>query len=330
MSNWLNEMYTDPQQVAAAEEQLKIAYAQTAADNGINLGNYTAEQIAADFSQFVEKLAEEGAAHEAAESAAEEKREEASKEHGKKKEESEKKAEAAMMGQLMADNFIAKLASYGVDLTKVADPYGDPESVKRRNSEAHARSLGDTSPHSTGRSSPSSHQAPLSLAQGPNSRELAREGNEAVQAAEKAKEPGLFSKIRSGVGKHLAWKDTSLKSKIGKGVAATAGLAAAGLGTAHALGAFSKKKEEEKTSSPNLDQFAYDEAIKIAAAYEWDPTEAANRVAYAYNNGYVADSEKIAAVQNLDQAVTVRGFEMLESAGYPVNWEGVQAIVFGQ
>ena len=83
MSDWLNQMYTDPQQVVAAEEQLKIAYAQVAADNGINLANYTPEQIAADFTQFVEKLAAEGE-HEAHESAKEEKKEEeAKKEHEK-------------------------------------------------------------------------------------------------------------------------------------------------------------------------------------------------------------------------------------------------------
>jgi hypothetical protein len=107
------------------------------------------------------------------------------------------------------------------------------------------------------------------------------------------------------------------KTPLGRGRAAMyggAGLAAAG-GTAAAM---HKKKE-----SSALDEFAAVQAVKTAAAAGWDAEEAGELIGQALDQGAFEGSEKIAYVENTGDAIHVRGLEMLESVGYPVNWEEV-------
>lgn len=108
-------------------------------------------------------------------------------------------------------------------------------------------------------------------------------------------------------------RGTEAAKKHGKGLAA--GAAAGG-----AAGYMAGKSKESAAQA--FEKMAAMHAIKIAEAAEFDTDEAAERVGAVYTLG-LGESEKIAHVQEVDDAIHVRGLEYLEQAGYPVNWEEV-------
>ena len=111
-------------------------------------------------------------------------------------------------------------------------------------------------------------------------------------------------------------------SRTNKGKAVGAGLGAAAL-AAGGYGAYKGLKgKEKKSSAEQFEELAAEQAIKIAAAAGFDADEAFNRVNAAYILG-VAETEKIASVQNVDDALHIRGLEYLEAVGYPVDWSEI-------
>jgi len=97
-----------------------------------------------------------------------------------------------------------------------------------------------------------------------------------------------------------------------------AGAAGAGYGATKAVKHFTKKKEESKEASA-LDELAAETAVKIAAEAGYDADEAANRLTAVLTLG-PAESQKLASAQDFDQAQHLRALELLEAAGYPINW----------
>jgi hypothetical protein len=102
-----------------------------------------------------------------------------------------------------------------------------------------------------------------------------------------------------------------------KGVGAAAvggGAAAVGGGAALA----SKKKKEASA----LNELARESALaKIAESGEFDGEIAADRIdAVLTLTGGDLQGTKVASAENVDQAVEIRSLELLEAAGYPVNW----------
>ena len=93
------------------------------------------------------------------------------------------------------------------------------------------------------------------------------------------------------------------------GTAGAIGGAGAGVGM---LASGGKKKEASA-----LDELAEREAVKIAAASEYDADEAIERILAISTLG-LPQSEKVAAAQTPEEALEVRAFEYLEAAGYPV------------
>jgi len=81
------------------------------------------------------------------------------------------------------------------------------------------------------------------------------------------------------------------------------------------------KKDDGDKEASALDALAAELAVKKAAAYNFDPQEAAQRVE-AVLTLVTGESEKVAYVNDLDTAVDVRSSELLELAGYPIDWSG--------
>jgi hypothetical protein len=83
-----------------------------------------------------------------------------------------------------------------------------------------------------------------------------------------------------------------------------------------------KAKEEEKTSSGSyLDDLACRVALQKVAQAGLDVDAATQRLGAVLTLG-PAESEKIAHVHQFGDAVDVRSSELLEMAGYPIDWSG--------
>jgi len=83
----------------------------------------------------------------------------------------------------------------------------------------------------------------------------------------------------------------------------------------------SQAESTKEASYHDLDQVAAEQALEKAASAGYARDEAANRL-NAVLTLSPPESEKIAFVQNFEDALDVRSSELLELAGYPVNWEG--------
>jgi hypothetical protein len=94
-----------------------------------------------------------------------------------------------------------------------------------------------------------------------------------------------------------------------------AGGAAAGTGAGFAAG-------RKTASAAQFEELAANHAIKVAEAGGYDVDQAHELVSSVYNLG-LEETEKVAGVQDLDDAIHVRGLEYLEAAGYDVNWDEV-------
>ena len=135
--------------------------------------------------------------------------------------------------------------------------------------------------------------------------------------------PGWQKLKKDESGKRQVWEGVK---ELGKGVGHAAvipgGVAALGAGGYGLHRALRKKDDEgEAKESSALDTLAANYAVEKAAAYGYDPEEAAERVGAVLTLG-PDESDKVAYVANLDDAVDVRSSELLELAGYPIDWSG--------
>lgn len=91
-----------------------------------------------------------------------------------------------------------------------------------------------------------------------------------------------------------------------------------------------EKKEEKKASilasvaktkkASAIDELAFKEALKKAAAAGIDPEQAASRINAAVTLELLGESTKVASANDVNTAVEIRSLEMLEAARYPVEW----------
>jgi hypothetical protein len=101
-----------------------------------------------------------------------------------------------------------------------------------------------------------------------------------------------------------------------------------------------EKKEHEKEAMPQalkvgveqlradqvkaasaIDRLAAVKAVSIAKEAQYDEAQASRRVAAVLELGLQGESTKVASAPNIDAATHIRALEILEKAGYPVNWE---------
>lgn len=295
MNQWLCEMYgTASEEVQTKTAELEL-FAKLAADQGIDLTALTPQQVSALYAETFSKAASDD-------------NDEDDEEEGDsdpvppKKSESEGKEAQARAEHAQAKEAQAKLSE--------ADMMG------RVMAHAFTNELGEIE------QAKEAGKAEL----------LSRLGGAAKSVAGKAK--SVAGKAKSdagtfghGVGAALRGKSSPVARRLGMQEAAgtrtgKAVGAAGALGAAAAAGRASKSKE-----SSALDEFAAVQAVKTAEAAGWDTDECIELLTKADNEGYFNGvSEKIAQVEDLGDAIHVRGLEMLETVGYPVNWEEV----FGQ
>ena len=137
--------------------------------------------------------------------------------------------------------------------------------------------------------------------------------------------PQAANKESVGAGLKRFGKDFARAAKAHPGKAALlgAGTLAAGAGAAYGAKKLKEKKEEGKKEASAFDIQAANEGLKIASAAGWDPEEVTARLNAALTLG-LSEPEKVAhANGNFEDAVSIRGLEILEQAGYPVDWNQV-------
>jgi hypothetical protein len=142
-------------------------------------------------------------------------------------------------------------------------------------------------------------------------------GNSGHSGARRAEAGLMKSKAQKDAGTHAsaAKEEASKVRKARLGAAGGAALAAGGGAAAY--------KSVEASAFSALDELAGELAIEKAAEAGFDDNEAASRIFSVLTLGLSEeDSVKVASAQDLDEAVDVRSLELLEAAGYPVNYEG--------
>lgn len=81
------------------------------------------------------------------------------------------------------------------------------------------------------------------------------------------------------------------------------------------------KKEEKKASVSDLDAKAAELAVqKIASSNYWDVNEGVERLHAVLTLG-PKESVKVASAPNFEAALDIRALELLELAGYPIEWK---------
>lgn len=292
MNEWLAQMYGT--NGARSEEQEKLAslelFAKLAAKHNIDLSQLSDDQVNELFAQT---LPEEYAKY--AQEAEKEDKEEEEEEKEEGEEEKKEKAEEYVEEKKAFQEKCAEADYMGrVMAHAFVQEREEIEKSAGRVSElaGRARGLFKKAPEFS-RSGGRSVLTPTDKLQ-----------NLRVAAKGKYKELGGAPGIAKAIGKHPA--------------TIAAGGAAAGAGGAVAA----QKMKEKKSSAQAFEELAANQAIKVASAAGYDSGEVFNRVNAVYILG-LEDTEKVASVQNVDDALYLRGLEYLEAAGYPVNWSEI-------
>jgi hypothetical protein len=91
---------------------------------------------------------------------------------------------------------------------------------------------------------------------------------------------------------------------------------------AKSLGLKVPQRQPVKKEASAFDTLAAQNAIKLASAAGYDADQAYQLINSVYTLG-LDESEKVAFIEDTNEAIHVRSLEYLERAGYPVNWEEV-------
>lgn len=299
MASWLDAAFTPDSTKVAAEQQaaqndaVLELFAKTAAAQNVDLTKMSQAQISAEFDAFCTKLAE--AEKEEEEEAKRKKREEAAAaEHNEKKAEFAKVAEWQQGGATMADSFTQRLADNGV--LELLQKFASGNAIE-----------------TTG-----------TAAAGEKAKGLFGRAKDSVS--------GAASAVKGKVGDAARYVASAVKNNPGRAAGIAGGAAALAGGAALAHHHFSHKggsPEGEKSASA-IDQLAFDEVGAIAERFGLPVEDTLSKVAAALQLGDIGESKKVAMVEGLPEAVTVRAFEMLEGARFAVDWDSVAKIVEGQ
>lgn len=288
---------------AAAEEQTKIAhlelFAKAAMAQGIDLSQLdqgTREEL---YSEFTSKLAEEeGMDDEEDEDEEEEEEKDAAarREFAAQAEWQEKNAQADFLGRRMAHSFW--------------DEYNEISKEARSAGEVLDKGIGAVKTYGRRLS-------------GSDVRKAEKAKDTAIGHARRAKDMSSSDKVVQRYGKKATdaagtAADEAKKSRKARLITggAVGGAGAVGGGIA----ALSGGKDKEASA---FDFEAAEQALKLASASGWDEHEADQRLAAVLTLG-PGESEKIAhAGGDYGDALNIRGLELLETAGYPVDWNQV-------
>jgi len=315
MDQFLAEMYGT--KTASAEDFEKQAQAEyfskLAADNGIDLNTLSDEQVTYLWNQTFAKTAGDDV---------DRKVEEAKREVEEKRASAEKFAEADFLGRVMAHAYVQelnKIAADGedkVDLRKHRPERGPAANEPSRGAlnKRIGGAIGEGTIHST---SNRSHSTPVSDNIAGMSTAAGRETHNTGVGHFTANDKSLRGSLRQHAG--AAWRHIKDHPwRYGGGAAAGAAALGGGALLAHHL---SKKNEGKESRSSALDEIASEVAFNKAAEAGFQPEEAAQRLQAVLVLGLAdQDNTKVAAGSSFEEAVEIRALELLEVAGYPVNW----------
>jgi len=284
MENLISEFFAQDTGSSNLEKQAQVElFAKLAAQNGIDLENLSEGQIAHLWNETFKTASEDEDEKKKDE---DEKKKEAEAEFAEKRAAAAKLAEAEYLGRYMAHALtdeIRKIASG--DLAKEA-------------STADLRKAKGIFGRGGQLLSGSRRDALKDVADTMNAHTGVSEKGRRVVKALRGQEKSEANKV--------------LGARVGAGAAGVAAV-----GGAAAAGRASKGDKEKKSSA--IDELAAERGVVKAAEAGFDPSEAAERLDAVLTLG-TSESEKIASASDLETAVEIRSLELLEAAGYPVNW----------
>jgi len=308
MDQFLAEYYGTTKTASSAQEDYEKQasvelFLKLASEEGIDLNALPDAQVQGLYDTWV-KAAAEGHEDEKEEERREAVVEEAKKEHESAKQEkaekAEKVAEADFLGRVMAHSYVQ-------EMRKIAE--------ESESHEEHKAPL----LHRVGERLGRHHTKIEALRSGVGGAMtgMALGALKEMHKAHANPEAAIQSALRHGargaaVGGALGAGYGALKGKVQQGY--TKGMA----GAHHSVHSGTFEDEKEKKSSA-IDALAAENAVYVAYEGGFDPDEAASKIAAVLTLG-PGESEKVAAAADLDTAVGVRALELLELAGYPVQW----------
>ena len=177
---------------------------------------------------------------------------------------------------------------------------------------AEAELMGQVMAHSFASELDSIQQAKIAKELPPALKEKAEEMKEKAKEKDEDEEKDASAIVQHGGKKGMS----KLKKAL---IAGAAGAAAAAGGGAYAH----KKSKEGKKEASAFDTLAAQHAVKIAEAADYDVDECVERLNAVFTLGQVEESTKVAHIADQGDATHVRSLELLETAGYPVDWEEV-------
>jgi hypothetical protein len=283
-------------------------FVKLAAENQIDLSQYSDDEVAQLWEETFKGAQEEGSENggkkppkkEGEEEEEQEKESAALAEFAEQQEWQEKVAEMDYLGRLMAHAYVNELNEIGGAMDKEAG----------KASELYGAAKGALS------SLPGKARGVGESVKGAPSRVM-----EALRAKGRAAHGGSYPRrkleqaaaARGGSRADIEKIVRRREALRGAGEYGKKGLPYAGAGAAGYAAGRSKQ-------SSAIDEYAAELAIqKIAESQHWDVDEAVERVGALFTLG-APESEKIAMASDVNEAIEARSLELLEAAGYPVEW----------
>lgn len=297
------------------DEQIKEAmtdlFVQSAAESGIDLEKLSSEQVRGMYAQWESEFLK--AAEEDKDDDDDDVVEKAKQEHEEKKQAMAKIAEVDFLGRRMAHSFadeMDKISGKHLDDVKrgISRVYNRGKDIftgkgveKLRKSQAE-----------TGRE----YATMRDKLKGISKSEAGFEGTDDAWQLHRAKKLDDFRKGVADINKKNL--TTEKRKMYGARGAAGALMLSTAAGGGYAAG------HNKKSSA--FDALAAELAVEKAAAAGFDPEECAEKLAALAVLDLVEESDKVAGISDTETALHVRASELLETAGYPIDWSRLEGL----
>jgi hypothetical protein len=124
-------------------------------------------------------------------------------------------------------------------------------------------------------------------------------------------------KTQRATGKYQNLVESEGRKLRNRGAKETAGLYGGG-----ALAAGGGTYAATRDKGASINDYAFESALYKVAEAGWDAEECAERINSVFTLGmFDEENTKISAAYDVDGAIEIRSLEMLESAGYEINWD---------
>lgn len=283
-------------------------FVKLAAENNIDLSQYTDDEVAQLWDETFkgaqegegegEKKPKKNGEDEEEEEEEQEKESAALAEFAEQQEWQEKVAEMDYLGRLMAHSYVNELNEIGEAMDKEAGKVSELYGAAKSAIKGLPGKAGEKAREYAGRAAGSRAGKAVDV-------HLQSVGGRASRAT---------AGLRKRLGMKTEFAGEGKARRIGAGVYG-GGAALAGGGGYAGHRAYKKKKQ-----SSAIDEYALELALQKVAEANWDTDEAVERLNALYTLDAVPESEKIAAASDINEAIEARSLELLEAAGYPVEW----------